>query len=65
VLHVFHKKSKHGIAAPKSELDLIRQRLKTAVHRQGWIDITDITRGSGNVFAHVGLPDPETHQLRG
>lgn len=30
VLHVFQKKSKRGIATPKSEMDLIRQRLKTA-----------------------------------
>lgn len=31
VLHVFQKKSKKGIATPKSELDLIRQRLKRAM----------------------------------
>ena len=30
VLHAFQKKSKHGIATPKHELDLIKQRLKTA-----------------------------------
>jgi phage-related protein len=30
VLHVFQKKAKHGIATPKSDLDLIRQRLKVA-----------------------------------
>jgi phage-related protein len=30
VLHVFQKKSKRGIATPKSDLDLIRQRLKVA-----------------------------------
>ena len=30
VLHVFQKKAKHGIAAPKQELDLIRNRLKRA-----------------------------------
>jgi phage-related protein len=30
VLHAFQKKSKHGIATPKHELDLIRQRLKNA-----------------------------------
>ena len=28
VLHVFQKKSKHGIVTPKAELDLIRERLK-------------------------------------
>ena len=30
VLHCFQKKSKHGIATPKQELDLIKQRLKDA-----------------------------------
>ena len=30
VLHVFQKKSKRGIAKPRSEIDLIRKRLKTA-----------------------------------
>ena len=30
VLHVFQKKSKHGIATPKNEIGLIRERLKTA-----------------------------------
>ena len=30
VLHVFQKKSKRGIATPKPDLDLIRERLKAA-----------------------------------
>jgi phage-related protein len=30
VLHVFQKKSTRGIATPKAELDLVRQRLKAA-----------------------------------
>jgi phage-related protein len=30
VLHAFQKKSKRGVATPKAELDLIRQRLKRA-----------------------------------
>jgi phage-related protein len=30
VLHTFQKKSTHGIATPKSELNLIRERLKQA-----------------------------------
>ena len=35
VLHVFQKKSKTGIKTPKSEIDLVRQRLKVAeeLHR--------------------------------
>jgi phage-related protein len=28
VVHAFQKKSKAGIATPKSEMDLVRQRLK-------------------------------------
>jgi len=31
VLHAFQKKSKRGIATPKSELDLIKHRLKRAI----------------------------------
>lgn len=30
VLHAFQKKSKRGIATPKSEIDLVRRRLKLA-----------------------------------
>ena len=30
VLHVFQKKAKRGIAAPKADLDLIRERFKAA-----------------------------------
>jgi phage-related protein len=30
VLHAFQKKSKHGIATPRGELDLIRRRLRNA-----------------------------------
>ena len=30
VLHAFQKKSKKGIATPKSDLDLMKQRLKDA-----------------------------------
>ncbi len=36
VLHAFQKKSKSGIATPKSDMDLIRQRLGEAerIHRE-------------------------------
>jgi phage-related protein len=30
VLHVFQKKSKHGIATPRRDVELVRQRLKLA-----------------------------------
>jgi phage-related protein len=33
VLHVFQKKWKTGIATPKSDMDLIRERLKVAARR--------------------------------
>ena len=31
VLHAFQKKSKSGLATPKADIELIRQRLKQAV----------------------------------
>jgi phage-related protein len=31
VLHAFQKKSKHGIATPKNEIDLVKQRLQRAI----------------------------------
>jgi phage-related protein len=40
VLHVFQKKSKRGIATPKRELDLIRNRLKLAVQEHEKWSIT-------------------------
>ncbi len=30
VLHVFQKKAKHGIATPRQDMELIRERLKAA-----------------------------------
>ncbi len=30
MLHVFQKKSRHGIATPKPDLGIIRERLKVA-----------------------------------
>ena len=30
MLHVFQKKSKHGIATPKKEIELLRERLRWA-----------------------------------
>ncbi|MCC6155119.1 MAG: type II toxin-antitoxin system RelE/ParE family toxin [Candidatus Hydrogenedentes bacterium] len=32
VLHTFKKKSKSGIATPKQEIDIIRERLRSAEH---------------------------------
>jgi phage-related protein len=36
VLHCFQKKSTHGIATPKPDLELVRERLKAAeAHARG------------------------------
>jgi phage-related protein len=35
VLHCFQKKSKHGTGTPKSDMDIIRDRLKAA---ESWIE---------------------------
>ncbi len=38
VLHAFQKKSKRGIATPKSDIDLIRRRLRDAeIYHTGWL----------------------------
>ena len=37
VLHCFQKKSTYGIATPKSDLDLIRDRLKAALAHAGQV----------------------------
>jgi phage-related protein len=38
ILHCFQKKSKKGIATPKQEIDLIKQRLKQAeIGYQEWL----------------------------
>lgn len=39
VLHVFHKKAKHGIATPKQDVDLIKSRHKLAEKEyKQWLD---------------------------
>ena len=70
VLHSFQKKSKSGIATPKAETNLINARLKRAEeeHRV-WLNrqrgrkrmpkAIEVEEGSGNVFADLGLPNPE------
>ena len=35
VLHCFQKKSNSGIATPKQDIDLVRERLKTALAHAG------------------------------
>jgi len=38
VLHVFQKKSMSGIASPRQEMELIRERLKVAEQIVRWSD---------------------------
>jgi phage-related protein/predicted XRE-type DNA-binding protein len=66
VLHAFQKKSKRGIETPKSDMDLIRQRLKDAEldYKPGGDDVMNVTRGSGNVFHDLGLPDADVLQAK-
>jgi predicted XRE-type DNA-binding protein len=73
VLHVFQKKSKRGIATPKKELDLIHNRLKLAEQehklwerrgRTGMSKNKTVTKGSGNVFSDLGLPDAEAELVK-
>lgn len=36
VVHAFHKKSKSGIATPKLEIDLVRERIKRLKEQLSW-----------------------------
>lgn len=74
VLHVFREKSTHGIATPRHEIDPIVQRLEwarqhhaahyaaTKRDQEGAVTMAEhirVTKSSGNVFADLGLPNPE------
>jgi len=63
VLHAFQKKSKRGIATPKADLDLIKQRLKRERELRAMVKkrktAVTVTPSSGNVFADLGLAEPE------
>ena len=69
VLHVFQKKSRSGIATPKPDLELIKERLKAAVTRAKELEMgkrqsrstaaIGIHEGSANVYADLGYPDAE------
>ena len=62
VLHAFQKKSKSGVATPKADIDLIKQRLKQAIDLAGRrsrpMARKDYIVGSGNVFEDLGHPRP-------
>ena len=64
VLHAFQKKSKSGIATPKAEIDLVKQRLKRAIEyiqpgRNNNMAKRDYVESSGNVFADLGFADAD------
>ena len=70
VLHVFQKKSKSGIATPKQEIELIRRASprRNGTTGKGRTDMRKkkvrVEEGSGNVFADLGLPNPEQELLK-
>jgi len=64
VLHAFQKKAKSGIATPRRELDLIQHPASAcpqASPRKWGLKMSnrEFTRGSGNVFADLKLPDAD------
>ena len=73
VLHAFQKKSKSGIKTPPEEIEKVKSRLKEAAKDYAtWIEQqraegpertltrpSHIDRGSGNVFADLGIPNPD------
>jgi phage-related protein/predicted XRE-type DNA-binding protein len=73
VLHVFHKKSPSGIRTAQADIDLVGARLNAARahfelnHQSGRRArqanmTTAIIKGTGNVFADLGLPNPAGRQ---
>jgi len=48
VLHVFQKRSKHGIKTPKAEIDLVKARLKRAEEQHAeWLKEQKGSSGHG------------------
>jgi phage-related protein len=48
VLHAFQKKSKHGIATPKAEIDLVKTRLRRALEQHSdWLKESEGNRRHG------------------
>ena len=73
VLHVFQKKSRHGVATPKQDIDLIKARLRIATENHQTsrtlakirtLTMARIEKSSGNVFEDLGFPDAATHQIK-
>ena len=77
VLHIFQKKSTQGIATPAREIEMIQQRLAEATRdyrkRQNQMKtktskttgrVALVTESRGNIFADLGLPNPEQELLK-
>ncbi len=70
LLHSFQKKSKHGIATPQQDIELVKKRLKIA--QDDYLQLTakkmdeenKVDVSSGNVFADLGLSNPEERLLK-
>jgi len=61
VLHVFQKKSKHGIATMQKDIDLIKSRsneFMTTMQKGRGRAMEEIINSSGNVFEDLGLSEP-------
>ena len=60
VLHAFQKKSRRAIATPKGDLDLIETRARQrGLRSMAQKPLIPVTASSGNVFADIGVPEPE------
>jgi predicted XRE-type DNA-binding protein len=71
VLHCFQKKSKRGIETPREHVEIIRTRLRIAEQTvEEWrdekkrVDGVEVLRGSGNVFADLGVPDAQKLKIK-
>ena len=66
VIHAFQRKSKAGTATPKSEMELIRLRLKRLRSEVKMPKRETLERepSTGNVFADLGLADAGEHLIK-
>jgi predicted XRE-type DNA-binding protein len=66
VIHAFQKRSKAGIATPKPEMDVVRQRLKQLRSEVKNAEKRRLEKepSTGNVFADLGLADAGEHLIK-
>jgi len=66
VFALFSEKISQGIETAKQDIELIRDRLKLVQkHSEGVRKLSNIERGSTNVYADLGLPDAEENACKG